>query len=170
MAAWEQDLVELVEARGLALARYAYLLCGDQVESADLVQEGIVRALSRLTKVRDSDRLESYVRRAILNTYLDGRRRHRRWQTKEHLLVQQAELESADDLVTSRQLIHTAMSTLSPRQRACVVLRYYEDLSVPDIAEALDCREGTVKRHLSDAIRRLGENLQIEAKEFGYEL
>ncbi|MEU8224790.1 RNA polymerase sigma factor [Kribbella sp. NPDC048915] len=57
--------------------------------------------------------------------------------------------------------VRRALATLSPRQRACVVLRYYEDLTVPEIAAELDCAEGTVKRHLADARAKLATQLTI---------
>lgn len=169
MAAWEHSLVELVEARGAALSRYAYLLCCDRTEAADLVQEGLLRVLSRLRTVREIDRLEVYVRRAILSAYLDGRRRHTRWRSVEHLVVSRERSGDVGEFVANRQAIRSALSELSPRQRACVVLRFYEDLPLAAIAEELSCSEGTVKRYLSDALGRLNTSLQLKQEESAHD-
>ena len=59
------------------------------------------------------------------------------------------------------------MQSLSPRQRACVVLRFYEDLSLAEVAAYLGCSEGTVKRHLSDAMTRLSDLVTVPFKEVG---
>jgi RNA polymerase sigma-70 factor (ECF subfamily) len=59
--------------------------------------------------------------------------------------------------------LRAGLSALSPRQRACVVLRFYEDLTVPEVARALGCGEGTVKRHLSEAMTRLRQRLAEDA-------
>lgn len=165
MAAWERDLVALVEARGPALSRYAYFLSCDRAEAADLVQEGLLRAMTRLGKVRDADRLEGYVRKAILNAYLDGQRRHKRWRTNEHLLVDAGVESELDELVAARQAVRAALTDLSPRQRACIVLRFYEDLTISAIADELGCSEGTVKRYVSDALAKLNSSLQLKQEE-----
>ncbi|GAA1573838.1 MULTISPECIES: RNA polymerase sigma factor [Kribbella] len=158
MADWERAFQELLAARGDALRAYGYLLTGEQAAAADLVQDALLRVFSRLRLGDDIAELESYVRRAMLNQYVDGRRRAGLWRAKRHLFVQPVAEEPdhgpADD-------IRHALATLSPRQRACVVLRYYEDLTVPQIAAQLDCAEGTVKRHLADARGKLAAQLAV---------
>lgn len=156
---WERSLVALVEQRGPALSRYAYLLCGDSTEAADLVQEALLRTFGRLRTSTHIDTLEGYVRQAILHVYVDGRRRQSRWARLRHLLAGQATQESAEQAVVEREGIRSGLAGLSPRQRACVVLRYYDQLTVPQIAARLNCAEGSVKRHLSDALARLARQL-----------
>ncbi|WP_082618335.1 RNA polymerase sigma factor [Oerskovia sp. Root22] len=96
--------------------------------------------------------LEGYVRRAILTLYLDGYRRRRSWLGLRHLVGQRETVPGPEAPASARADTAKALAGLTPRQRACVVLRYYEDLTVPRIAEELGCAEGTVKRHLSDAM------------------
>ncbi|WP_149203682.1 sigma-70 family RNA polymerase sigma factor [Actinotalea subterranea] len=155
MAAWEQGLDELVRTRASALVGYAYLLCGDRREAEDLVQDALVKTFSRGRLGLEARNLEGYVRRAILTTYVDGFRRRRRWVAVRHLVGSDDVGASADAGVAARVDVAAALATLTPRERACVVLRFYEDLTVAGIAEALSLSEGAVKRYLSDGVRRM---------------
>ncbi len=157
MADWESAFSELLVARGSALRSYAYLLTGDTAAASDLVQDALLRVFSRLRVGTDVGQLEGYVRRAMLNQYVDGRRRAKLWREARHLLVNPPVHEDADVAVADE--VRRALSTLSPKQRACVVLRYYEDLTVLEIADQLGCAEGTVKRHLADARAKLAAQL-----------
>jgi RNA polymerase sigma-70 factor (sigma-E family) len=152
---WEHGLTELVSAKGAALTRYAYLLSGDANEAADLVQDALLRTFSRVSLGVDLDNAEAYVRRAILRDYIDRQRRRARWRSVRHLFAGERVQPPVDDGVIERCDLHSALARLSPRQRACVVLRYYQDCPVADIADQLGCGVGTVKRHLSDAVARL---------------
>jgi RNA polymerase sigma factor (sigma-70 family) len=159
MADWEYAFKELLAVRGSALRSYAYLLTGESAAAADLVQDALLRVFSRLRVRGDIEQLEGYVRRAMLNQYVDGRRRASLWRAKRHLLVDP--VAHHDDDAALADEVRRALATLSPKQRACVVLRYYEDLTVHEIADQLGCAEGTVKRHLSDARLRLADQLTI---------
>lgn len=160
----EDELSVMVRHRIGALTGYAYLLCGSVKEAEDLVQDAFVKVFSR-RRAPGAATSESYVRRAILSIYLDQYRRRRRWSGIKHL-VGVADRQESADLATSAQLdVAVALDALTPRQRACVVLRYYEDLTVPQVAQSLGCAPGTVKRHLSDAhevLRRtLGDDVEL---------
>lgn len=182
MTDWDDELTALTTQRGQALVGYAYLLCGNRRDAEDVVQDALVKVFSRLrgrpaakqraagsgdggtrlftlddgTTEDGTDRavrhLEGYVRRAILTLYLDGYRRRRHWLGLRHLVGQRDSTPSPEAPAAARADTAKALAGLTPRQRACVVLRYYEDLTVPRIAEELECAEGTVKRHLSDAM------------------
>jgi RNA polymerase sigma factor (sigma-70 family) len=103
--------------------------------------------------------LEGYVRTAILRLYLDGYRRRRHWLGLRHLVGQRDDVPGPEASASARADTAKALAGLTPRQRACVVLRYYEDLTVPRIAEELGCADGTVKRHLSDAMTAMQQAL-----------
>ncbi len=154
MASWEESLEELVRTRGPALVGYAYLLCGDRREAEDLVQDALVKTFAR-GRITDPGAVEGYVRRAVLSTYLDGFRRRRRWAAVRHLVVDDDRHPGPETSSAVRVDVEEALRTLSPRERACVVLRFYEDMTVPRIADALSLSEGSVKRYLSDGIRRV---------------
>lgn len=153
---WEQDLETLVRTRGAALVGYAYLLCGDRREAEDLVQDALVRTFARGRAGPAPGSAEAYVRSTVLNSYLDGFRRRRRWAAVRHLVATRDTTRAAHDGPTAVRLdLQTALGGLAPRERACVVLRFYEDLTVPAIADRLSLSQGAVKRYLSDATRRL---------------
>lgn len=152
--AWEDQVTTFVTERGPALVGYARLLTGDHDSAQDLVQDALAKAWSRWRAGADIASLEGYVRKAVLTTYLDQYRRRRLWQGRAHLFVTPEEApatgsETATDL-------EQALRHLPPRERACVVLRFYDDLTVAGIAARLGLSEGAVKRYLSDGTKRLG--------------
>ena len=153
----DERLAVLVAQRGGALIGYAYLLSGRMSEAEDLVQDGLVRTFARRRSGADIAQLEAYVRQAILSAYLDGYRKRRRWAGVAHLLTPDAgTVTEPDTLAVGRADIRDALARLSPRERACVVGRYVDDLSTREVAERLRLSEGAVKRYLSDARARLG--------------
>jgi RNA polymerase sigma-70 factor (ECF subfamily) len=159
-AAWESIVTQLVEQRGDALLRYAALLCGDGDAAADLVQEALVNTFGRLRNGFGVDSAEAYVRRAILNTHLDGMRRRILWRRNAPLHYVPEEQQSDTHAADAKLDLHGELRRLSPRERACVVLRYYDDLKVDDIAAALHISAGAVKRYLSDGLAKLAVALE----------
>lgn len=159
MTDWGDHLDTVVRERGSALLRYAYLLTGDAAAAEELVQDALVGVLARGGRLRDPGAVEGYVRRAILTRYIDGYRRRRRWRDVRHLLVAPASTDGPSAGVDSRTDVMAALAGLSPRVRACVVLRYYEDLSVGETAEQLGLSAGAVKRYTSDGVHALESTL-----------
>ena len=155
MAAWESSLDELVRTRGSALVGYAYLLCGDRREAEDLVQDALVKTFARGRSGFEPASVEGYVRRAVLTTYVDGFRRRRRWAAVRHLVTRDDVGPGPEARTADRIDVRAALAALSPRERACVVLRFYEDLTVPAIADALALSQGSVKRYLSDGVHHM---------------
>jgi RNA polymerase sigma factor (sigma-70 family) len=98
------------------------------------------------------EELEAYAR-------IDGARRHSRWSRVAPLLRSAGVTPDLGDQVATRDTMLTALQGLSPRQRACVVLRYYEDLPVAEVATVLGVGEGTVKRYLSEAMAQVAARL-----------
>jgi RNA polymerase sigma-70 factor (ECF subfamily) len=177
MAPWEQELATLAEHRGRALVGYAYVLCGDQRHAEDLVQDALVKVFSRLRRrddaaggvhpLGDGGTTEGYVRRTILTLYLDEYRRRRRWSGLKHLVAADDRSRGPESGATARADVAAALGRLAPRERACVVLRYFEDMTVPQIAEALGLAQGTVKRYLADATSTLRGLLQVSHETTG---
>ena len=155
MPSWEQVLTELVRHRGPALVRYATLLTGERRAAEDLVQDALVRCFSQGRPLRETAAAEAYVRRAVLTIFLDGRRRADRWSGVRHLLARSEHTDGPEPTAPARLDVAAAVATLRPRLRACVVLRFYDDLTVPEIARRLGLADGTVKRYLSDATAEL---------------
>jgi RNA polymerase sigma factor (sigma-70 family) len=179
MAGWESELDELMRVRGSALVRYAYMLSGDRALAEDLVQDALVKVYSRLrgtpavsgavgvpqgSQAHDLDspftNAEGYVRRAVLTIYLDGYRKRQRWTGIKHLLADDLSTRGADQAASARIDVMAALARLGARERACVVLRYFEDMTVPQIADVLGTAQGTVKRYLSDATKNMQEYLR----------
>jgi len=148
-------VAELVAERGDALLRYARLLTGSPDDAADLVQDALVRTFGRLRNGFTVDSAEAYVRRAILNASLDRGRRVSRWRKVAPSQYVPDDLPPADGAVDLRLDVHEELQKLTPRERACLVLRYYDDLKVDDIATTLGISPGTVKRYLSDGLARM---------------
>jgi RNA polymerase sigma factor (sigma-70 family) len=162
---WEDVVTRLVTERGDALTRYAYLVSGNRDDASDLVQEALVKTFGRLRNGFTIASAEAYVRRAILNTYLDSGRRVSRWRRIAHLQAA-PEIDEGGNVGTEARLdLQGQLARLSPRERACIVLRYYEDLKVDDIAEWLGISPGAVKRYLSDGLGKMAVSLTTEREE-----
>lgn len=152
---WDDELEDLARRRGPALVGYAYLLTGDLHTAQDVVQEALVRTFVRHRGGARVESLELYVRRVVLNVYRDQYRRRAVWRGVRHLVAEPASYGAPDAAAVDHLDLHAALGQLSPRERACVVLHHYEDLSVGEVAEWLGLSTGTVKRYLADGRARL---------------
>ncbi len=166
-AGWEDVVARLAAERGDALTRYAYFICGSEDDAADLVQEGLVKTFGRLRNGYSIASAEGYVRRAILNTYLDAGRRTSRWRKIAHLQAEPELAEPRDGATDARIDLSAQLMRLAPRERACLVLRYYEDLKVDDIAGELQISNGAVKRYLSDGLAKLKISIGSDSPDEG---
>ncbi len=156
---WERVVEQLVAERGDALTRYAYFVSGSRDDAADLVQDALVKTFGRLRNGFSVASAEAYVRRAILNNFLDNGRRSTRWRKIAHLQAVADREESHADESESRIDLQEELRKLTPRERACLVLRYYEDLKVDHIADTLELSSGAVKRYLSDGLSKMALRL-----------
>jgi RNA polymerase sigma-70 factor (sigma-E family) len=146
------------------LVRAAYLVVGDLTEAEDLVQECLIKVARRWPRVQKMDHPRAYARRVLINLALDGsgRRVRRRGELElADALPEGRDEGSARELaaVDSRSELEQALAMLPPRQRAVLVLRYFEDLSEADTAAVLGCSLGTVKSTASRALARLQSTL-----------
>lgn len=142
---------EFVAARSVALVRTAYLLTGNQHAAEDLVQEALSRVVVRWRASVAKGDPEPYVRRVLYTTHV-SRWRH----VRSHPVDQppRAALDEADD-TTSRIVLGQALDRLTPKQRAVLVLRYYEDLTERQTAAVLGVSVSTVKSQTSQALLRM---------------
>ncbi len=142
--------------------RLAYLLVGDRSLAEDLTQDAFVKVLGRFHDLRNRDAFWWYLRRTIVNlsnSHFRRRRVERAWLERQR---PDASASHGSDL-EERDRLRTALMTLRPEQRAAVVLRYLEDLSEADTAEALGRPIGTVKSMVSRGMDRLREELGDDA-------
>jgi RNA polymerase sigma-70 factor (sigma-E family) len=152
---------EFVRSRLQALLRYAVMLTGDPHTAQDLVQETMIRVQLKWRRVATADRPERYVQRMLTNAYIDLRRGS--WLRLVTLRADPAEPRerNADHAERSaaRDEMWILLARLPRRQRAALVLRYYEGLPDGEIAEVLGCAVGTVRAHVSRALATLRAQL-----------
>jgi RNA polymerase sigma-70 factor (sigma-E family) len=161
-AADEADFAAFVANRSTALLSFAHVLTGDRHDAEDVVQTALAATALGWHRVRRRDNPEGYVRRAIVTTHLN-RQRRRPWRERPTGDVPEpADPRPGGDGVDERDAMWRVLATLPPRQRAVLVLRYYEDLSEADIADVLGCSRGTVKSQAAKAIERLRQSFTPE--------
>ena len=155
---------EFAGSRYGALFRYAYLLTGDRGLAEDLVQEALVKTYVGWRRLRDPGNAEAFTRRAITTTAI-GWWRRKSWRAERP--NGDVPDRPVDDDSTARIWLWYELQRLPPRQRAALVLRYYEDLTEVQTAEILGCSVGTVKSQVSDALKklrtRLGSDVVLKA-------
>ncbi len=152
-----ESFEEYVAARRTALLRTAYLLTGQHADAEDLVQMALVKAVPHWRRICDDP--EPYVRK-ILAREATNRWRRRRWREVSSDVLPETSSDATDP--TDREVLRQALMRLSPRQRAVVVLRYFDDLTEQQTAEVLGIGLGTVKSHGRDAMARLRELISLE--------
>ena len=149
----EAEFSELAAAVSHRLRGMAYAVCGDRQLAEDAVQSVWVSAYRTWPRVRDVDHTEAYLRRMVVNQLMSWRRR-KSWATTSARVVEPSRASHENEVV-EQHLVWSAVGQLPPRQRAVIVLRYYEGMSEADIAETLGMRPGTVKSAASAATVRL---------------
>jgi RNA polymerase sigma-70 factor (sigma-E family) len=142
---------EFVAARGHALVRTAYLLCGDHALAEDLVQAAFGKAYVHWARIAAMDSPEAYVRRMIVNQHVSWWRR-RRVRDEPRAALPDVGLADIAEAHAAKALVRAAIRSLPARQRTAIVLRYFEDLSDHEIALALDCSDSTVRSQISRAL------------------
>jgi RNA polymerase sigma-70 factor (sigma-E family) len=163
-AAAKRQFEGFAAAASDALLRTGYLMTGDGRDAEDLVQETFLRVARRWNRVRTMDHPAAYARRILINLVLQNAERRSR--QKEELALPDAGSDAADQ-GAARALRHVddlaefrwALAQLTPRQRAVLVLRYWADLPVGEVADILGCSPGAVTGTASRAAGRLAEIL-----------
>jgi RNA polymerase sigma-70 factor (sigma-E family) len=151
-ASADDEFTEFVRAAWPALYRTAYLLVGDRGLAEDLVQTTLAKTYASWGRIRDLGAAGVYTRTILVNTAMSWFRR-RSWASEvTTATVPDAAVPPVD---SDRPLVLAALRALPPRQRAVVVLRFYEDLTVEQTATALGITPGTVKSQTSHAMNRL---------------
>ena len=153
----DEDFADLVHAAWPSLYRTAYLLLGDAAEAEDLTQTALAKTYASWSRVREPAAARGYARTVLVNTATSWfRRRSWRNELPTETLPERLAPDTAND---DRPVLMAALARLAPRQRAVVVLRFYDDLSVAETARALGISPGTVKSQTSVALDRLREVL-----------
>lgn len=158
----EDDFRAFVAARSPSLLWFAHVLTGDRHTAEDVVQIALAKTALGWSRVRRKENPEGYVRRAIVNTHLNAMRRKPWREQPREFMPDDALARRAEEELDDRDAMWAALAGLPPKQRAVLVLRYYEDLSEADIADVLGCSRGTVKSQAAKGLLHLRE---IVAKE-----
>ncbi|MTD58040.1 SigE family RNA polymerase sigma factor [Amycolatopsis pithecellobii] len=164
----EQEFAEYFAARQDSVRRTAYLLCGDWHRADDLAQTAFVALHRRWNRIRDRGATDAYLRKTLVRASIDESRRP--WRREQHV-DQVPEPEPAgerlDEQVALRADLLAGLTEVPPKQRAVLVLRYFEGLDVAGVAKVLGCSEGNVKSQTARGLARLRAVLGEEVETHG---
>ena len=160
----DQAVSALFDRNYTSLCRLAYVILGDRAQAEEMVMEAMLKTLGGWARIRDVERIDAYLKRTVINLCRSKIRRkmieNRVNEVQHHRDESKAPDWDAERHETSR-LVMEAVRQLPERQKAAVVLRYFEDLPEAQIAEVLDCSVGTVKSQLSKARAKLEKTLGV---------
>lgn len=151
----DAEFDEFVAAMSLSLLKTARLLTGDWHLGEDLAQVTLMKVYRRWAQIEHRDSPVDYARKVMVNTYLTWRRRRWRGEVPSPVLPEVGDRSDVAGAVAAVDELQRALLALPRRQRAVVVLRFYEDLTVAQTAAVLDCPEGTVTSLTRRALARL---------------
>lgn len=151
----DKEFRDFVAARGHALLRTAYLLTGDQQLAEDLVQTALEKCANRWPSIRVPAAAEAYVRRAMYREQVSLWRRRRVTELPSVTVPEPRRSSTSPDAAEDRLVLRQALMALGRRQRAVVVLRFFEDLTERQVADLLGISVGTVKSQAHKALAQL---------------
>jgi RNA polymerase sigma-70 factor (sigma-E family) len=149
------DFAVFVRANTAALLRTAYLLTGSAAAAEDLVQETLTRLYPKWSRVEQAEKPLAYVRRCLANNFVNATRRKSNTEVAVEFLPEHADGTDSATTLAERDEVWRMLTTLTERQRAALVLRYFHDLPDDEIADALGCRVGTVRSAISRGLAAL---------------
>ncbi len=156
----DRMLVDLFEREGRSLVRLARLFVDDRNAAEDLVQEAFIRLARSASRIKDDAKAAAYLRSIVLNLARDHNRRGL-VSLRHRLPLDDERAQEVDELVLredQRQILE-ALRDLPHRQRDCLVLRYYQELGIDDIAETLSISRNSVKTHLQRGLAAMESRL-----------
>ncbi|HEX7745134.1 MAG TPA: SigE family RNA polymerase sigma factor, partial [Micromonosporaceae bacterium] len=160
----EEEFREFVAARSFALLRTAYLLCGDWTTAEDLLQTALTKTYLAWKRLGEIGAVEPYARRVLVNTATSWWRRRWHGERPTEVLPERAAPDRIDEQV-ERDALWRHVRALPARQRAVLVLRFYEDLSETQTAALLNISTGTVKSQTFRALNTLRRRLHAELEQ-----
>jgi RNA polymerase sigma factor (sigma-70 family) len=159
VSSWKPLVEELVNDRSPRLLGYGVMLTGSVPDAEDLLHDAIVKAFGRPRRFGHINAAEQYVRRTMQTLAIDRQRSRAAFS---RALERDRTPEPAPRDVDAEIDVEAALAVLTARERVCVVMRFYDDLTVPAIAAHLGLAEGTVKRYLSNAVEKLSAALPLD--------
>ena len=159
-----EEFAEFARVMSPRLRRTAFLLCGDWHTAEDLAQTALTKVFVSWRRIRRQDAVHAYANRTLVNAYLAHRRLKR---TGELVTGWFPERSAQDPAPETKMMVLDALATLPPRSRAVVVLRYWADLSVDQVADVMGCSPGNVKKLSARALDKLRVVLSAAMAESG---
>jgi RNA polymerase sigma-70 factor (sigma-E family) len=158
----DDDFVAFAEAGLPRLRRTAYLVCGDWHRADDAAQEALIKLYRAWPRVERRDDVIAYARRTLIRVLVDHSRRPWRREMAHAATPEptSAGVEAGVRRVEDQLVLVQALQQVSPRRRACIVLRYFNDLSVTETAAVMGCGEGTVKSQTAKGLQELRTALE----------
>jgi len=158
----DELIIGLYQRNHLHLCRLATLLLSDPARAEEIVQEAFLRTFSGWSRLRQPDRADAYLRRAVVNLCRSRLRRHHVERTGNEAAWRRDATAAAEVVDDIGMVIMDAVRALPPRQREAVVLHYFAGLTGPEVAHAMGCADGTVKSQLAKARATLARVLRPE--------
>jgi RNA polymerase sigma-70 factor (sigma-E family) len=159
----DREVEALFNKHYMPMCRLAFVILGDSYLAEETVMDSLLKTFSGWRRIRDPERAEFYLKRAVVNQCRSKIRRKMVEKRASALMDRSGAISTWDpEHSETRRVVWEAVRKLPERQRACVVLRYYEDLPENEIAEVLDCSVGTVKSQLFKARQKLESFLEAE--------
>jgi RNA polymerase sigma-70 factor (sigma-E family) len=165
MTSREDEFTAFADAASSGLLGTAFLLCGDWHTAEDLTQTTLAKLFAAWHRIRNQDAVHAYARRTLLNTYLVDCRRGRRREFLTSDAGQYADRAAEAQDPALRLALTDALATLAPKARAVIVLRYWEDMSVDQVAALLSCSPGNVKSQSARSLEKLRQLLGDQIRE-----
>ena len=147
-----EEFIEFAAVEMVRLRRTAYLLCGDWHAAEDLTQIALTRTLLAWRRISKRENAHAYAHRTLVNAYLGQRQKRRSGEVPISSVPDIAGLPGNSEL---RMVLLDALATLPPQARAIVVLRYWEDQSIEQVAETLRCSTSSVKAQSARGLQKL---------------
>lgn len=164
----EQEFAEYFAAKRDFVRRSAFLLCGDWHRADDLAQTAFVALHRKWSRIRDRASVDAYLRKTLVRAAIDeSRRPWRRERQVDRLPEPEPGGTRLDDQVATRTDLINALRAVPPKQRAVLVLRYFEGLDVAAVAAAMGCSEGNVKSQTARGLAKLRTALGAEVETHG---
>ncbi|MGI5493252.1 SigE family RNA polymerase sigma factor [Microtetraspora malaysiensis] len=154
-----EEFREYVVTRGPALLRAAHQLTGNPSDAEDLLQAALAKTYVAWDRIQDRSALDGYVRRAMVNINISWWRRRK---LQEFPSEELPEVPVQPDARYHHEELERALERLPVRQRTAIVLRYYEDMTEPEIAKALGISIGTVKSTVSRGMAKLRGDMAVQ--------
>jgi RNA polymerase sigma-70 factor (sigma-E family) len=158
----DRAVAALFDAHYAPMCRLAYVILGDAAVAEEIVMEAMLKTFSGWSRIRDLDAADAYLRRAVINLCRSKIRRkaiEARVNASVHHAQERRRPDWDPEVHETNRIVWTAVLKLPQRQRAAVVLRYFEDLPEAEIADVLECSVGTVKSQLSKARAKLEKTI-----------